>query len=344
MFKHLTYSDRNKIEALVKARASKAYIASYLGVHISTIYRELRRGWYERMDSDLRLYSSYSCDIAQKDYLYKQASKGSMLKIGRDYHFARYVENKVLKDRYSPDAIVEEIKAKALYFETSVCTKTLYNYIHRGIFLNISEKNLLRKGRRRKITSQWRAERRKMPLARCIDERPEKVNERVEFGHWEMDTVKGKAGTPACLLVLTERKTRYEIIRHMQNGTQEEVGKALDKLEKSHKSFDRVFKTITCDNGVEFLNSSIVERSCKRGGKVRTFLYYCHPYSSYERGSNENANSIIRRMIPKGTDISKFSRKYIAGVEAWMNNYPRRILSYKSSAEAFQEELQKIFR
>lgn len=112
MFRHLKYADRNKIEALIFAGESVKYIAKYLGVHASTIYREIKRGKYERMDTELRMYYSYSSDIAQKDYEYKQTSKGAPLKIGNDFCFAKYVEDKIIKDRYSPDAVIGEIKEK----------------------------------------------------------------------------------------------------------------------------------------------------------------------------------------------------------------------------------------
>ena len=120
--------------------------------------------------------------------------------------------------------------------------------------------------------------------------------------------------------------TRKEIIIRLPNKTQRAVKRALDRLERREGTqFKSKFKTITTDNGSEFLDFENLEQSCKRNEK-RFKMYFAHPYSSWERGTNENANGIIRRFFPKGTDFSKVSLKRIQAVEDWMNNYPRKIL------------------
>ena len=112
--------------------------------------------------------------------------------------------------------------------------------------------------------------------------------------------------------------------------------KALDKLERYYgKRFPQVFKTVTCDNGSEFLNAPMLEQSCMCKG-MRTTVYYCHPYSAYERGSNENQNKFIRRFIPKGKEIGAYSEREIAIIQTYINDYPRKILDYKTSSEVFQ--------
>lgn len=98
-----------------------------------------------------------------------------------------------------------------------------------------------------------------------------------------------------------------------------------------------MFKTITTDNGTEFLNSDELERSCLSRRKQRTSVYYAHPYSAYERGSNENMNRMIRRFIPKGTDISKYTKQEIKRIEQWLNTYPRKILDYKTPLDVYEE-------
>jgi transposase, IS30 family len=108
------------------------------------------------------------------------------------------------------------------------------------------------------------------------------------------------------------------------------VQQAIDKLErKTGRRFKEIFKTITVDNGSEFLDSERLESSIKDPSQKRFKLYYAHPYSAWERGSNENANKLIRRFIPKGASISKLRNKDIHRIENWMNNYPRRILGYQ---------------
>jgi IS30 family transposase len=166
-----------------------------------------------------------------------------------------------------------------------------------------------------------------------IEERPPEVDKREEYGHWEMDCVVGKRdGGGAVLLVLSERSIREEIIIKMPEKTQESVIKALDGLERKYrKSFKDKFKTITVDNGSEFLDPNGMEQSVRNKKKKRVKVYYAHPYSSWERGTNENINKLIRRFIPKGTHIGKFSKAEIADIQDWINNYPRRIFGYKSA-------------
>ena len=141
------------------------------------------------------------------------------------------------------------------------------------------------------------------------------------------------------MLTLTERKTRKEIIRKLKNKSQKSVVRAINGIERQMgtEAFRIVFKSITADNGSEFLDHEALEQSVFSG--TRTHIYYAHPYSSWERGSNENANRIIRRFIPKGSDISKFTRKQIQAIEDWINNYPRKILDFETAEERFIQEL-----
>ena len=176
-----------------------------------------------------------------------------------------------------------------------------------------------------------------------IEKRPEVVNTRETFGHWEMDTVVGLRGkSKKSLLVLTERKTRKEIIMELKRHTAAEVVKSLNKLERKWgKMFYKVFKTITVDNGSEFADSEGMEKAARRKGS-RVKLYYCHPYSSCERGSNENQNRMIRRHVPKGTDFDTVSGDTVKQIEIWINNYPRRLFNYGTAEERFNEEMAKL--
>ena len=112
---------------------------------------------------------------------------------------------------------------------------------------------------------------------------------------------------------------------------------ALDRLERIYgAAFYEIFKTITVDNGSEFADADGIERSARRKDAKRTTVYYCHAYSSCERGTNENINRMIRRQFPKGTDFDKVTAAEVKHVETWLNNYPREILGFMSSAEAFE--------
>ena len=330
--KHLTERERYKIELLLKEGMTALAIAKRLGRHKRTIEREIRRGTVRLLNSDLSYREEYCADAAQRIYDENANNKGPGLKIGKDHKLAKYIEENIIKEKYSPDAVIGGIKAKGLKFETTICTKTLYNYIDQGVFANITNKDLPvkkngKKGMYRKVRIAH-----KNLKGTSIEERPAEVEKREEYGHWEMDCVEGKKGiSKATLLVLSERKRREQIIYKMPDQTQESVIRILDTLERKHgKHFKEKFKTITVDNGSEFLNFKDMERSIKKPGKQRTKIYYAHPYSSWERGTNENSNKLIRRFIPKGTDIGKISKRKIKYIEKWMNNYPRRILGYKS--------------
>ena len=220
--------------------------------------------------------------------------------------------------------------------------RTLYRYIDNGIFLHLTNKELPIKGNRREHNKKVRVQKR-ASAGESIENRPEEVKGRETFGHWEMDTVKGKRGvTKSCMLVLTERKTRDEIVIKLKDQGTASVVEALDRLERKWGDmFYKVFRSITVDNGVEFSDYEGMEKSVQKDGK-RTFVFYCHPYSSWERGTNENTNRLIRRHIPKGTDFDDTTDEEIEYIENWINNYPRGILGYKTAEELFAEELEKL--
>lgn len=335
--KYLTEKERYEIEALKRAGIKNKEIARLIGKSERTIRREIKRGTVKLLNTELTYRNEYCADVAQRKYEEKASNKGPGLKIGKDHKLAKYIEEKIINEKYSPDAVIGEIKAKKIKFKTSICTKTLYNYIDKEIFMELTNKHLLvkRKGNKRKY-------RRVKQVAlnntrsRSIEERPMEVNERKEKGHWEMDCIVSGKGSKGTLLILTERVTRKNRIFKMKKKTQEEVIKVLDKLERKYKEeFKEIFKSITMDNGCEFLNQQLIERSLY-SKEPRNVAYYAHPYSSWERGSNENANKIIRRFIPKGSDINKYTEEEIKRIENWINNYPRRILGYKSAKEMYK--------
>lgn len=183
------------------------------------------------------------------------------------------------------------------------------------------------------------------PAGESIDNRPEEVKERKVFGHWEMDTVySAKSKGKAVLLTITERKTRKEIIVLLPNRKAETITRAVNALERKYGAvkFRTIFKSITVDNGSEFAAAEDLEKSCINKTLPRTKVYYAHPYSSWERGTNENQNGMIRRKMPKGTVFENVSAADVAAVEDWMNTYPRRVLGYKTSEMAYQDELRAL--
>lgn len=340
-YTQFTERERYKLEALLQAGIPKKEIAKILKKCPKTIYNEIKRGTVELLNSDLTKRFEYCADRGQQVYLENKSVQGAKLKIGCDYKLAEHIEKRIIQDKYSPEAVLLEISNNPdLKFNTNICKTTLYSYINKGIFLNLANKHLPIKREKRKGEYK-RTVALKNLKGRSIEERDKQILERKDFGHWELDTVVGARGKgKACLLVFTERKTRLEIIRKIPDKKSESVIQILNKLEKElgAKKFRNIFKTITMDNGVEFLNHEGIEKSCINKKLPRTTTYYCHPYSSWERGSNENANKLIRRFIPKGEMIENYNDEYISYIEHWLNNYPRKLFGGRT-AEQEKEKL-----
>jgi len=141
-------------------------------------------------------------------------------------------------------------------------------------------------------------------------------------------------------MTLTERKTRFEITRRIGSRSAEALKNELDVLERQIGAtlFKQLFRSVTADNGGEFSDIEGIEYSAL-SSKQRLTLYFAHPYSSFERGTNENQNGIIRRFIPKGSDIGEYTKKTVRSVQDWMNSYPRKILRGMTPRMALQAEL-----
>ena len=343
--KDLTLTKRRKLENYLKAGLHKKRIAELLGVCLATVYNELKRGKCTQKvyaytdyygEKHYKEVIAYSADIAEYKYRLNQSSHGAPLKIGNDFELVREIERRVINDRISPCAALGRIKREKAC-RTVISKTTLYRYIRAGyIFTHITMKDVRLKQRRYKKATVKRP-----PKGSSIEQRPVEISARDTFGHWEMDCVIGRQGTKQTILAFTERLTRFEIVYKMPDHKAATVVRYVNKLEKRYgKQFRRLFKSITVDNGVEFSDFKGLEKSIY-GGK-RTSVYYCHPYTSCERGSNERLNRELRRLIPKGADLSTISDQRIKAVETWINDYPREIFGYATSAEKFAEQLQAL--
>ena len=167
-----------------------------------------------------------------------------------------------------------------------------------------------------------------------IETRPNEINSRQIFGHFELDTIISKRnGQHDCLLTITERKTRYEMIFRLHSKSSDEVVKKINQIKSfMNKHYNKVFKSFSTDNGSEFSDFlGIISNS-------KTKIYFCHPYCSCEKGTNEKHNSMIRYFIPKGSLIESISDDQLNKIAYWMNNYPRKILNYKTPLEALLDE------
>jgi len=340
-YRRLTWENRVQIETLLNAGVKVTEIANRLGFTFSAIYKELKHGYYMHKNTDWTYTRKYSAYKAQEHMLFEKTTKGAQLKIGNDYELLAFIEDKIINEHLSPDAVLGLIKRDNLQFKTSICRVTLYSYIDKGLFMNLTNKDLRIKGKKKKHKKIRVAK--KGTLGKTIEQRDISILTRDEFGHWELDTVVGKRTRDAVLFVFTERKTRQEIIVKGKDKSAVTCVNILNKLERHYgKRFKKIFKSITCDNGCEFSNFIGMESSIYRTRQPRTQVYYCHPYCSSERGSNENQNKMIRRFIPKSTAIGEYSLAFIQEVQDYINNYPRRIFGYKTSQMLFNEELEKI--
>ena len=340
--KHLTWSDRLIIEKMLKEGYSKPQIARYLGVHHSTIYDEVKRGEVELIDSELRPYKTYAPEKAEQYHELKKKNMEKSLKIGDDQELADFIIERI-SDGFSPAAVCSLLgSTDETTFSCTLSKNTVYNYIEKGYLWPLTNKQLRYKGQRRKKHRKVRTAKR-ASVGDSIEKRPEHINDRTEFGHWEMDCVIGKRGSKKTWLVLTERLSRKEIVIPMKDHTAESVVKSLDRLERifGAEKFKQIFKTITVDNGSEF-SDVIGMQTSDITGEERTHVYYCHPRFPGERGSNEKQNQLIRWFFPKGTDFRKVSNKELQKAVDWINNYPRLILNWRTSNQIFEECLKAL--
>ena len=329
-YKHITYAERTMIETWYNQdKKSKKEIAELLHRTERTIRREINRGkvivrGYEWEDKE-----EYSARIAQDKYEYGMTSKGPELKLDQDMKLVEHIEQQITKEKKSPEVISKQLNEYG--FDIEISGRTIRNAIKNGIVFEkikqgkiIYKKEYNNKNKTKRVSKQ-------IPAEKSIEYRPQEANKRIEYGHWEGDLVVGKQGTKTVLFTLTERKTRQEIIVKLPNKKTETIAIAMDKLERKYgNKFYEMFKSITFDNGAEFMGYKGIEKSCRIESK-RTIVYYAHPYCSGERGTNENNNRLIRRWIPKGTDMTKLKVSFIKEIEDWINNYPRAMFDYKSS-------------
>ncbi len=337
-YRHIKWEDRLKIEGALRTGAKPREIAKITGFCVKTIYNEITRGMCIQQTSEYEFVERYCADVAEQKYQDNLRAKGPDIKLGNDFAFANYIEHQIINKRRSPGAALAQIEIDGKHFEMKICETTLYNWIYRGdVFLRVTEQDLLRKGEHKPNKQRGPKNRARPAKGDTIENRPREVADRTTFGNWEMDSVMGCKGSKAALVVLTERLTRYPILIRVPDHTMESVVRALDRLERRMGAkFRKVFKTITVDNGSEFQDCQGMERS-RRARKPRTKVYYCHPYSAYERGSNENMNRIVRRFLPKGTNFDAVPASEVAVVEDWMANYPRKVLGWKTPKMLFDE-------
>lgn len=306
-FKQLTQSQRYQIEILNKENISVTRIAHLIGVHKSTVSRELKRN---------SLSKTYSAETANKLYLKR---KNYSKKKGISESTKLFVTY-ALSKKWSPEQISGI--GERLGFEVS------HQWIYNFISLDKKSGGQLYKHLRRAKRKYTQAHLRKYGKVRdatSIEKRPPVVDEKTRFGDWEADLVMGKRGTGA-IVTIAERKSRFYLIKKVHSKDSLVVAKAMILMLSPYKEFCH---TITFDNGLEFSEHLRIAK------ELEAETFFAHPYSSYERGLNENQNGLLRQFIPKGTDLRTVSEAEIKLYETALNHRPRKCLNYETPYKVF---------
>ncbi len=330
-WQHLDITERFYIEKNKALGYSNRAIARGLNRPHSTINNEIKRGTITQkriINGKEEYYTRYDAYAAQGFYELNRKRSVKPFKLARVSEFIEFAVDLIRNHKWSPDAVVGYAYAQGLFTkEEMVSAKTLYNYIDQKI-IGLDNFDLLLKLSRK--TTKQVPKKNKRILGKSISLRPNHINDRSQFGHWEIDTVIGvKDLNEPVLLTLTERVTRYELIIKIEGKTDQAVSRALKPLMNTEHASE-IFKSVTSDNGSEFATLTEAVKSVAE-------VYFTHPYSSWERGTNENNNGMIRRFIPKGMRISKVSSNQIRNINLWMNKYPRKILGYYTPHQQFFE-------
>jgi len=324
-YRRLSLKERVIIEALLQEDKTRTYIAKRLKRSRSTVFRELKK-WVQ---SPTDIYDAKLADWAAKDdYL----NKRNRDKISTYKRLRIYVYRGLLS-AWSPEQIAGKIKLDYPNDPVmSISYEAIYTHIysHRQASLNRKLIALLpyhKTVRRRANAKSKRGSKIKDQVS--IDVRPNHIEKREEVGHWEGDLVIGK-GQSSAIGTLVERKTRYTYIVKLENRKSSTVVKG---FVKEFSQTDKLFtKTLTYDNGTEM---SYHKDFTKKTGMP---VYFAHPYSSWERGTNENTNGLIRRFFPKGTDFNKVSELELKKVQQKLNKRPRKVLGFRTPEEALEME------
>jgi IS30 family transposase len=308
-YHHLSQEERYQISALLKAGLTQAQISLNLGRHKSTISREVSR------NSGLRGYRPrQACLLAESRAL---NSRNARQITDADW---LCVES-YLREQWSPEQIASEV---------SMSHETIYRHVYADKAIGGDlYKSLRCQKKRRKRYAGGRSRRGQILGRRPICERPRHIEERRQIGHWEGDTLIGKSHKHA-IVSLVERKSGYAVLAKVENKTADLVSTAI--IKRLMPISERV-QTLTYDNGKEFANHVAIDKA------IGSTTYFADPYSSWQRGSNENLNGLIRQYIPKSRPLSTVTDDELAKIEMLLNTRPRKRLGYKTPIQVFTAQL-----
>jgi len=315
-YKQITSHERYIIAALRKQGFSVKDVAKHLGRHRSSIYRELARNRCYKIDGAYRPSKAQRRTIARR-----RRSRRNRHYNRQDFSIVR----QLLRQKFSPEQIVGFIRRFNLR-QRRMSHETIYQYIWRDKATGGSLWHYLRQStkQRRKRYKAYDS-RGRLAAKRNISERPASVETRKYKGHWEIDTVHGR-GSSHCIVTLLERKTGFVMIGKLLNKSTASLNKRTIKL--IARDLDN-FKTITSDNGTEFHQYKKIEENCNAK------FYFANPYHSWERGSNENVNGLIRQYLPKTKSMADLTQHRCDEIATQLNQRPRKRYNYKTPEEMY---------
>lgn len=316
-YTQLSKKERFKLHTYLDMGKSIQGIASLLKRHRSTIYREIKRNSYNKR---------YLPDTAHEKYKQRRKAKAKS-KIKSCSKLFWYIAQK-LKLGWSPEQISGRMRQDGK--EYYACHETIYRYIYycqrgKGWYQYLCKAKPFRgkKLGRKSISPKYKG-------IKLISVRPQEILTREQFGHWEGDTIAFLKDKYTNITTLVERKTRFIICVLNQNKQSHEVLSKIRHIMQGLPNY--CWKTITFDQGSEFAHYRLLERAYKKCS-----VYFCHPHSPWQRGSNENMNGRIRRFLPKVYDTRLLSHSEVANLAKKLNNTPRKILNYLTPREALQK-------
>ena len=316
-YKHLTIDERESILKMRSEQKNMTHIAESLGRNKGTISRELSR--------NLSSTGEYKPHLAHRYYTKRRDSSKQPYRIEQNGRLRQYVHNK-LKLYWSPEQIAARLKIDHPDApQMRISPLVIYNWVQRDKNTGGKLYKYLRQGHRKRRKKRGSLNNQgQIPERRPISERPKAVDKREELGHWEGDTVVGKSHS-SFVASHVERKSRYLLVGRMADKSAESMNTITQRLFRKIPKLKR--KTMTFDNGKEFAGFKVLEKS------VGFCCYFADPYSSYQRGTNENTNGLLRQFFPKGIDFNEISEEEIDKVAALINNRPRKCLDYRTPHE-----------
>lgn len=355
IYKHLSQAERITIEILYTAGFKKNFISIFINRNRSTVGRELEKNVseYWDMNSTKSPYKHkgqenvkyYSSEKAQEKYKEnrKKCKKRKILETNSRLLacIKALLRNKDVE--YSPEIISNLSKqGKIKDVETSVCANTIYSAIYQGIgglkINDMPHKMRYYKKPVNKHTQTKEVPKRKEALS--IEKMPE--NAKQSETYFEGDSVVGvRTGRHNTLITLVNKASQFTFVERSENKTAKATVSVLDRLEKEIGNIKEIMEIVLFDNGVEFSDFDGMMKSVEDRRRKRFKVYFAHPYASYERGSNENKNRLIRRSFKKGKLVEALTDDEILNIARKINNMPRKALGYRTPLEVFEENLKK---